>query len=63
MSALGSVVEAGLPLEELGARPGDAIDFAVAIRLGKNSVDRLPQSGYITVGVPPPDYGFENWSV
>jgi len=61
--AIGSVAEAGIPLDELDAKPGDALDFAVLIRVGKNSVDRLPQSGYITVSVPTPDFGAENWSV
>lgn len=61
--AVGSVAEAGIPLEELGARVGEAIDFAVTIQVGPDVVDRLPQSGYITVNVPPPDFGGENWSV
>jgi hypothetical protein len=62
-AAIGAVAEAGLPLEELLARSGDLLDFAVGIRVEENLVDRIPQSGYITVEVPSPDFGSENWSV
>ncbi len=62
-AAVLSVAEAGIPLEELQAKAGDVLDFAVSIRTGKDTIDRLPQSGYISVGVPAPDFGAENWSV
>jgi hypothetical protein len=62
-AAVLSVAEAGIPLEELKAKSGDVLDFAVSIRTGKDTIDRLPQSGYISVGVPAPDFGAENWSV
>jgi hypothetical protein len=61
--AIGSVAEAGIPLEELGTRPGDFLDFAISLRVGTEAIDRLPQSGFISVSVPPPDFGGENWSV
>ena len=61
--AVGSVLEAGFPLEEVGARPGDSLEFAVSVRVGGESLDRLPQSGYVSVAVPPRDFGGENWSV
>ncbi len=62
-AAIGKVAEVGIPLEELGARPGDFLDFAVTFRSGKEPIDRLPQSGFITVAIPPPDFGGENWTV
>ncbi|MBI4604378.1 MAG: hypothetical protein HY721_20655 [Planctomycetes bacterium] len=62
-AAVGSVAEAAVPLEELGARPSDFLDFAVSLRVAKDAIDRLPQSGYISVSVPPGDFGGENWSV
>jgi alpha-amylase/alpha-mannosidase (GH57 family) len=61
-AAIESVVEAALPLEELGTRPGDVLDFAVSIRIGSDLIDRLPQSGYISVNVPAADFGEDNWS-
>jgi len=61
-AAIGAVVEAGIPLEELGTRSGDFLDFAVSLRAGNEAIDRLPQAGFITVSVPPPDFGGENWS-
>jgi alpha-amylase/alpha-mannosidase (GH57 family) len=61
--AVGSVVEGGFPLEEIGVKPGDSLEFAVAVRVGGETVDRLPQSGHVTVAVPPRDFGGENWSV
>jgi hypothetical protein len=33
------------------------------LRVGAEAIDRLPQAGYISVNVPPPDFGGENWSV
>ncbi len=62
-AAIGTVAEAGIPLEEIGTRPGDFLDFAVSLRVGAEAIDRLPQAGYISVNVPPPDFGGENWSV
>jgi alpha-amylase/alpha-mannosidase (GH57 family) len=62
-AAIGEVVEASLPLEELSARAGQALDFAVSLRVGMDLIERLPQSGYVCVTVPPPDYGRDNWSV
>ncbi len=63
MAAIGTVAEAGIPLEELGARSGDFLDFAISLRSGNEAIDRLPQSGFITVAIPPPDFGGENWTV
>jgi len=63
LAAIGSVVEMAIPLDELGSSPGDVLDFAVSIRTGKDSVDRLPQSGFISVSTPPKDFGSENWNV
>jgi hypothetical protein len=63
IAAIGAVAEAGIPLVELGASPGDVLDFAVTIQVEERSMDRLPQSGYISVGVPASDFGGENWSV
>lgn len=62
-AAIGTVAEAGIPIEELGAKAGDFLDFAVSLRTGTNAIDRLPQSGFITVAVPAHDFGGENWSV
>ena len=62
-AAIGSVVEAAIPLEELGTRPGDVLDFALSIRVGRDLMDRLPQSGYISVNAPAGDFGEDNWSV
>jgi hypothetical protein len=62
-AAIGAVLEVGLPLAELGARPGDFLDFAVSFRTGKDALDRLPQSGYASVCVPSPELAGENWSV
>jgi alpha-amylase/alpha-mannosidase (GH57 family) len=62
-AAMGQVVEAGIPRRELGVEPGELLAFALIVEQGAEAMDRLPQSGYITVTVPPADFGVENWSV
>jgi hypothetical protein len=62
-AAIGDVVEVQLPLEELGARTGQALDFAVSVRVGHDLIERLPRSGYVCATIPSPEYGRENWSV
>ncbi len=43
--------------------PGDLVEFAAAVQLRRDTLDRLPQFGYVTLQVPSPDFGRENWSV
>jgi alpha-amylase/alpha-mannosidase (GH57 family) len=62
-AAFGEVVELSIPLEELGAKTGDSVEFAAAILVGRDAIDRLPQFGFVTLPVPSTDFGRENWSV
>jgi alpha-amylase/alpha-mannosidase (GH57 family) len=62
-AAIEAVVEILIPLAELGGKVGDMAEFAVAIQVGEETVDRLPQFGSVALQVPPADFGRENWSV
>ncbi|HVR73324.1 MAG TPA: glycoside hydrolase family 57 protein [Planctomycetota bacterium] len=57
-----SVAEAAVPLEELGARVGDVLDFALSLCVGPDVIERLPGSGFLSVTVPGAGFDMENWS-
>jgi hypothetical protein len=61
--AFGVVVEVAVPLDEIGARAGDPVEFSVEVTDGRDAMDRLPRFGFVALQVPPADFGWENWSV
>jgi alpha-amylase/alpha-mannosidase (GH57 family) len=62
-AAMESTMEIAIPREEIGGEPGQAAAFAVAVSANGDLLERLPDSGQISLAIPGPDFGLENWSV
>ena len=62
-AALEQVLEFRIPFETVGAEPGDVVEFFLMTLVKENTVDRLPQSGFVVTERPKPSFGQENWNV
>jgi alpha-amylase/alpha-mannosidase (GH57 family) len=60
--AAATVLEAALPLADLGAAPGDRLAFFVAVYDASGEVERHPESRPIETEVPAADFAGRHWT-
>jgi alpha-amylase/alpha-mannosidase (GH57 family) len=60
-AALGEILEVACPLADLKLNPGDRISFVIDLIASRQSVERAPAEGEITLTVPTADYEARMW--
>ncbi|MBN3033916.1 MAG: glycoside hydrolase [Candidatus Saganbacteria bacterium] len=60
---LGRIIELGLPFSDLGAAPGQKLEFLVVVAKQGQELERWPRGGGITVTVPTESYEEEQWFI
>jgi len=61
--AIGSIIELGIPFDEIGVKTGDKVEFAVSVVKDGQEIERWPGEGSIHVAVPTENFGKEQWMV
>lgn len=62
-ACLDEVLELQIDFEPLGLKPGTPFKIAAVLVEGDHTLDRLPQSGHVTLLCPDDDFGAEHWNV
>jgi alpha-amylase/alpha-mannosidase (GH57 family) len=60
-AALGDILEIACPLADLRLNPGDKVSFVIDLIAKRQSVERVPAEGEITLSVPTADYEARMW--
>ena len=60
-AALGDILEVACPLADLRLKAGDKVSFVVDLIARRQSVERAPAEGEITLTVPAADYQARMW--
>jgi alpha-amylase/alpha-mannosidase (GH57 family) len=60
--AAARVIEAGLDLAALGARPGERVGFALEVFSPDGRVDRMPLDGTIDTRIPDAEFAARHWT-
>ena len=57
------ILEVGIPFADIGAIPGDEIQFSLIVEKAGNELERWPRGGMISFGVPTESFEMEQWSI
>jgi alpha-amylase/alpha-mannosidase (GH57 family) len=60
---IGAIVELGIPLQTIGVRHGEPLQWFVELYSNRQSIDRAPGEGVIDTVVPTPDFDYRMWQV
>lgn len=63
LAGLEKVFEAKVPLETIGAKVGDDIEFQVQIEDEGKMTEVLPRGGVFSAKVPSHDFDYRNWGL
>lgn len=61
--AVEDVIEVAIPFAQLGARPGEIVNFAAYIARDQEYIERCPFDGTINLTCPAPDFRTQMWKV
>ena len=61
--AVKKIVEFAVPFADLGIKPGEELQFCIAVMKGGNELERWPRGGVISLKAPTATYEMEQWSV
>jgi hypothetical protein len=60
---LDKIIELAVPFADIGANPGDEVQFFITVLKDDNELERWPRGGVISLKAPTESYESEQWSI